>query len=77
MVCFHAENGEGYRFITDQVLAIDSANPQVAARMLQPLTQWKKIDEKRQALMKAQLKRIVETSKVSKDIYEIASKSLA
>lgn len=76
VVCFHAENGEGYRFIGDQVLAIDPANPQVAARMLQPLTRWKKMDKKRQSLIKEQLKRIVETPKVSKDIYEIASKSL-
>lgn len=77
VVCFHVESGKGYRFIADQVLAIDPANPQVAARILQPLTQWKKMDKKRQVLMKEQLKRIVDTPKVSRDIFEVASKSLA
>jgi len=77
VVRFHDAGGDGYQFVIDQVLAIDPANPQVAARMLQPLTQWRKMDKKRQALMKEQLGRIVATPKVSKDIYEIAVKSLA
>lgn len=75
-VCFHAQDGVGYRFVADQVLALDAANPQVAARMLQPLTQWQKMDDKRQQLMTQQLKRIAATPKISKDVYEIAAKSL-
>ena len=76
VVRFHNTNGEGYRLIVDYVLKIDPVNPQVAARILQPLTRWQIMDEKRQTLMKAELARIVRAPKLSTDIYEIVTKSL-
>jgi len=76
-VHFHAKNGEGYRFLADQVLALNTLNPQIASRMVTGLAQWRRYDDKRQLLMKAQLQRIVATEHLSKDVYEIASKSLA
>jgi len=74
---FHAKNGEGYRFLADQVLALNTLNPQIASRMVAGLAQWRRYDVERQALMKEQLQRIVNTENLSKDVYEIASKSLA
>jgi aminopeptidase N len=76
-VHFHAENGQGYRFLTDQIIALNTLNPQVASRMLGGLISWRRYDEGRQALMKAQLERIVATEAISRDVYEVASKSLA
>ncbi|NOQ36611.1 MAG: aminopeptidase N [Methylococcaceae bacterium] len=76
-VNYHAANGEGYQFLADQVIALNSLNPQVASRMVTALTQWRRFDEHRQDLMKAQLERIIQTENVSKDVYELASKSLA
>ena len=76
-VHFHAINGEGYRFLADQVLALNTLNPQIASRMVTGLVQWRRYDTVRQALMKQQLQRIVITEQLSKDVYEIASKSLA
>lgn len=76
-VHFHAENGQGYQFLTDQILALNTLNPQVASRMLGGLISWRRYDERRQALMKAQLERIVATEAISKDVYEVASKSIA
>ncbi len=76
-VHFHAKNGDGYRFLTDQVLALNTLNPQIASRMVTGLAQWRRYDVDRQVLMKKQLQRIVETVNLSKDVYEIASKSLA
>jgi len=76
-VRFHAKSGEGYRFLTDQVLALNTLNPQIASRMVTGLAQWRRYDVGRQVLMKQQLQRIVETVNLSKDVYEIASKSLA
>jgi aminopeptidase N len=73
---FHAGDGGGYRFLADQVLKIDPANPQVAARMLGPLIRWRRYNEARQGLMRAQLERIVKTAGVSKNSYEIAAKGL-
>ncbi|MGZ4954175.1 MAG: aminopeptidase N [Methylobacter sp.] len=74
---FHAANGQGYQFLADQIIALNTLNPQVASRMVSALTTWRRYDEGRQALMKAQLERIITTEAISKDVYEIASKSLA
>ena len=74
---FHAANGQGYQFLTDQIIALNTLNPQVASRMLSALTSWRRYDEKRQALMTAQLQRIMTTESISRDVYEVASKSLA
>jgi aminopeptidase N len=76
-VRFHDPGGEGYAFLADQVLAIDPMNPQIAARLVSAFTMWKRYDKKRQALMKAQLERILNAPKLSKDVHEIVTKSLA
>lgn len=74
---FHTEDGQGYRFLADQIIALNTLNPQVASRMIGALTSWRRYDKKRQTLMKAQLERIIATETISKDVYEVASKSLA
>lgn len=74
---FHAPDGSGYRFLADQVLALDAINGKVASRLLSPLIGWRKFDEPRQWVMRAELDRIVATPGLSKDVYEIASKGLS
>jgi aminopeptidase N len=76
-VRFHGADGAGYSFVADQVLTIDPMNPQIAARLVSAFTLWKRYDEKRKGSMKAQLERILHTPKLSKDVYEVVSKSLA
>jgi aminopeptidase N len=73
---FHAANGQGYQFLGSQIIALNTLNPQVASRMLSPLTTWRRYDAGRQTLMKAQLERIMTTEAISRDVYEVASKSL-
>lgn len=73
---FHQASGEGYRFLREMVQQLDSLNPQVAARMVKPLTSWKRYDKQRQELMLEQLETILKGNKLSSDLYEIASKSL-
>jgi len=73
---FHAVSGQGYQFLADQIIALNTLNPQVAARMAYALTHWRRFDPNRQALMKAQLERIIALPDVSRDVYEVASKSL-
>lgn len=75
-ICFHDKSGDGYRFVADQVLVIDPKNPQVASRAIQPLTQWRIMDQERANLMRQELERIVAHPGLSKDVYEMASKSL-
>ena len=76
-VQFHEVAGGGYRFLADQVLATDKLNPQIAARLLGPLGSWRRYDKGRQVLMTRELERIVATPGLSRDVFEIASKSLA
>ncbi len=74
---FHDASGSGYEFIADRVIELDKINPQVAARMVAPLIQWRRYDEARQEKMKAQLQRILELPNLSKDSYEVVSKGMA
>ncbi len=76
-VRFHAADGSGYRFLADTIITLDPANPQIAARMVSPLGQWRRFDAARQSLMRAELGRIVVLDGVSKNTFEMASKSLA
>src|SRR5690554_2827444 len=76
-VNFHALDGSGYRFLADQVIALDGFNPQIAARQLAPLTRWRRYSPARQALMRGELERILASGELSPDVYEVVSKSLA
>ncbi|KAH7662914.1 Peptidase M1 alanine aminopeptidase/leukotriene A4 hydrolase protein [Dioscorea alata] len=76
-VNFHAKDGSGYKFLGDLVLQLDKINPQVASRMVSAFSRWRRYDETRQSLAKAQLEMIVSADGLSENVYEIASKSLA
>jgi aminopeptidase N len=73
---FHQADGAGYKLIADLVIALDPKNPQTSAKMIPPLGRWKRFDEGRQALMKAELERILAQPGLSRDVIEQASKSL-
>jgi len=73
---FHQADGAGYTLIADLVIALDPKNPQTSAKMIPPLGRWKRFDEGRQALMKAELERILAQPGLSRDVTEQASKSL-
>ncbi|RYY23196.1 MAG: aminopeptidase N [Sphingomonadales bacterium] len=73
---FHDPSGRGYRFVADQLIALDKLNPQTAAKLIPPLGRWKRFDAGRAAKMRAELERIVNTPGLSKDMFEQATKSL-
>jgi aminopeptidase N len=77
LVQFHAEDGRGYAWLADWILRLDRQNPQIAARLLTPLTRWKRYDPVRRAMMREQLQRMMDTTELSADVYEVVSKSLA
>lgn len=77
LVNFHRADGAGYRFLADLVITLNALNPQIASRQLAPLTRWSKYDAARQALMRAELERILASGELSSDVYEVVSKSLA
>jgi len=75
-VGFHKLDGSGYDFLAEQVIQLNDINPQIASRLLTPLTRWKKYSVERQQLMQAALRRIMDLPGLSKDVYEVVSKSL-
>lgn len=73
---FHAVDGSGYAFLADKVIELDALNPQMAARMLSPLTRWQRFDLHQQEMMQRQLKRIKNSGELSADLFEVLEKSL-
>jgi aminopeptidase N len=59
------------------IIQLDPANGQIAARMVSPLGQWRRVDPARQALMQAELRRILALPGLTTNTFEMASKSLA
>ena len=74
---FHDPSGAGYRFLADQILAVDGFNPMTAARLVEPLGGWRRYTPELGALMKQELARIAATEGLSKNVYELAAKALA
>ena len=74
-VHFHRKDGAGYRLLADMVLRLNSANPQLASRLLTPLTKWRNYCG-RSDLMLAQLDRLAALGDLSPDVFELVSKSL-
>ena len=75
-LCFHDVSGFGYDLLGGYIETIDVMNPQIASRLCVPLTRWKRFNETRQQLMKAELQRLISLPKLSKDVSELVEKSL-
>ena len=74
---FHDPSGAGYRFLADQILAVDRFNPMTAAKLVDPLDGWRRYRPDLGALMKAELERIAGTEGLSKNVLEKAARALA
>eukprot|EP00594_Rhizosolenia_setigera_P015297 CAMPEP_0178974854 /NCGR_PEP_ID=MMETSP0789-20121207/22754_1 /TAXON_ID=3005 /ORGANISM="Rhizosolenia setigera, Strain CCMP 1694" /LENGTH=899 /DNA_ID=CAMNT_0020663367 /DNA_START=76 /DNA_END=2775 /DNA_ORIENTATION=- len=72
---FHAEDGEGYKFIGEMLAELDKLNPQISSRMGSSLIQWRRYGEKRAEMMKGELKKLSEL-KLSDDLFEIVQRGL-
>ncbi len=75
-VNFHSEDGAGYAFLADRVIELNQRNPQIASRLLGPLSKWRKYTPDVQQRMRGQLERILAEPELSSDVYEVVSKSL-
>lgn len=76
LVQFHRYDGKGYDFLTETIIKLNTLNPQVAARLITPLIQFKKFDFHRQSLIKSALERILALPDLCTDLYEKVSKAL-
>ncbi|HEX5280923.1 MAG TPA: aminopeptidase N, partial [Micropepsaceae bacterium] len=73
---FHDRSGAGYRLLREVVQALDSINPQTAARMAAAFETWRRYDAERQRLIRAELEAIAAQSGLSNNLYEMVSKML-
>ncbi len=74
---FHKADGSGYALAAEMAVKVDDFNPQMACHMVRPMMRWKRFDEKRQEMMKAALQKVLNKEGLSKNVYELVSKSLA
>ena len=74
---FHAADGSGHDFWSEQVIALDKINPQVAARLARSMDRWRKFTPVLQASMKAALEKVARTPKLSNDVAEVIGKALS
>lgn len=75
-VNFHRLDGQGYAFLADVVKTLNRLNPEIAARLVTPLTRYHALDDARQSLMKAQLEQLRQEP-LSRNLYEVIEKALA
>ena len=74
---FHDKNGRGYEFLGEAIIQLNTVNPQIAARLLTPLKEWRRYTPERQEKMQAVLQKIASQPELSPDVFEIVSKTLA
>ena len=73
---FHAEDGEGYKFLGDIIAKADKLNPQMSSGMGRSLIQWRRYSEERGALMKAELQKLSDMKPISNDLFEVVGRGL-
>ncbi|WMC12126.1 aminopeptidase N [Oceanimonas pelagia] len=75
-VQFHRLDGAGYDLLVEVLEQLNRSNPQVASRLLTPLIQFRRLDDARQALIRARLQRLMALPDLSRDLFEKISKAL-
>lgn len=73
---FNDTEGRGYRFLAEQVMELDSSNPQVAARLLTAMRSWRSLEPVRRENARTALKSILARTTLSTDVKDIAERTL-
>ncbi len=73
---FHDVDGLGYALLSRHVLEADRINPQSAARLVQPLTRWRRLARPFGELMQRELAHVAGRPGISKDLTEVVSTGL-
>ena len=75
-VKFHDPSGQGYALLRDVIIELNTINPQIAARQVTPLREWRRYAPQLRVQMQQALQAIMDTPNLSNDVYEVVSKSL-
>lgn len=73
---FHHKSGRGYKLVAEKIREYDAMNPQVASRLASLFKDFKKLDKERFDLMKQELEMTLNHPGLSKNVFEIISKTL-
>ncbi|MFI5012526.1 MAG: aminopeptidase N [Hyphomicrobiales bacterium] len=74
---FNRADGAGYDFIAEVVANLDASNPSVAARLLTSFRTWRSMEAQRRVKAEAALRAIAGKPKLSVDVADIVTRSLA
>ncbi len=74
---FNRADGAGYDFIVETVLALDPKNPQLAARLVSALKNWRMLEPVRRERAEAALRRVATAPSLSPDVGDIVRRALA
>jgi len=77
LAAFHAADGAGYRLVADAIIRLNGINPQVAARMATGFRSWRQFDAPRRSAAEQEMRRILATDSLSRDVFEIITRTLA
>jgi aminopeptidase N len=74
---FHQRDGAGYALFAETVLAVDKANPQLAARLATALRSWRSLEQVRRDAARQVLASMAGTEGLSMDLRDIVERTLA
>ena len=75
-MAFNRSDGAGYSLVAEAGLEIDRFNPQIAARLFGAFKSWRMLEAERRSRAKAALEDVAGREGLSRDSYEIVSKTL-
>ena len=74
---FHRSDAAGYVYWSEQVLALDAINPQVAARLARAMDRWARLTQPYRDAAKVAIERVAAKPDLSNDVREVVSRALA
>ena len=69
-------SGRGYDLLCSEVQRLNSINPSVAARILTPLLSFRRLDAKRQQMIRERLEKLMKIPSISRSIFEKVESAL-
>jgi aminopeptidase N len=73
---FFQVDGSGYALLLEAIIRLNQSNPQIAARLCTPFTQWRRYVPRIRTALYECLQQLAERQDLSAGVFEIVSKSL-
>jgi aminopeptidase N len=74
---FHRADAAGYVYWSEQVLALDAINPQVAARLARAMDRWSRLAEPYRSAAHVAIERVAAKADLSNDVREVIGRALS